>query len=250
MDRLKIAFCDDDAAFRAVMVPAVTAALAGHGVSSDSFEASDPAELSANLGHMSFDLIFLDIDMPGMDGIRFGEQLRARGCQADIIYVSNMDDKVYEIFRVHPWSFIRKSRFAQELGAVMEEYVRSLRSRNSTILFPGEGVGMLAVDPTEVTYVEAVGKTQKLFYAGSDAPMLVRSAMHELENKLSPFGFIRVHKGFLVNYRYIQKITSRSVLLDTGDDLPVGRDRLKSARESYLALMKWKGLNRSPDGTM
>ena len=249
MDRLKIAFCDDDAAFRALMVPTVTAALAAHGVASDSFEAADPAELAAAVGHMSFDLIFLDIDMPGMDGIRFGEQLRAQGCRSDIIYVSNMDDKVYEVFRVHPWSFLRKSRFAQELPAVAQEYVRDLQRRSSTVLLPSEDAGTVVVDPVDVVYVEAVGKVQKLVFAAGEKSALIRSSMYELETTLQPFGFIRVHKGFLVNYRCIQKITSRSVLLDTGGDIPVGRDRLKSARESYLALMKWKGLNRVPDGT-
>ena len=113
------------------------------------------------------------------------------------------------------------------------------------MLFPGDDAGTLAVDPQRVVYVEAVGKAQKLVFA---APALTRSSMHELEQQLRPFGFIRIHKGFLVNYRCIQKITSRSVLLDTGGDLPVGRDRLRSARESYLALMKWKGLSHAPGG--
>ena len=250
MDRLQIAFCDDDSAFRAYMIPAVTAAFQDMGVLINGFEAASARELSAAVGHVTFDLIFLDIDMPGLDGIRFGEQLRGQGCRSDIIYVSNMDDKVYEIFRVHPWSFIRKSRFHEELGAVVKEYVRDLRGRSSTMLFPGDDAGTLAVDPQRVVYVEAVGKAQKLVFAAPDEPVFIRSSMYELENQLHPFGFIRVHKGFLVNYRCIQKITSRSVLLDTGGDIPVGRDRLKSARESYLALMKWKGLNHSPNGVL
>lgn len=246
MNRLQVAFCDDDAAFRTYMAAAVTAAFQEQGVLSGSFEAASALELSAAVGHMTFDLIFLDIDMPGMDGIRFGEQLRSQGCRSDIIYVSNMDDKVYEIFRVHPWSFIRKSRFADELPALIEEYVFDLRGRGNAIVLPGTETEAIAVDPQEIIYLEAVGKTQNLFQINQTAPISIRASMHELENRLSPFGFIRIHKGFLVNYRYIHKITSRSVMLDTGDDLPIGRDRLKSARESYLALMKWKGLNRSP----
>lgn len=244
MERLRIAFCDDDGAFLALMVPAVTEALAARGVSSDGFEAAGPTELAAAVGHMSFDLIFLDIDMPGMDGIRFGERLRSQGCRSDIIYVSNMDDKVYEIFRVHPWSFIRKSRFDQELPGLMDEYVRALRARGGSVLLPKADGSTAVVDPREIVYAEAAGKNQKLFPAGRSEPVLIRVSMHELEEQLTPFGFIRIHKGFLVNYRYIRKITSRAVLLDSGGDLPIGRDRLTAAREQYLALMKWKGLNR------
>ena len=244
MDRLRIAFCDDDVSFRALLREAAESIFLSQDFESDSFEAGSAEELSAVLEHLAFDLIFLDIEMPGMDGIRFGEELRARGCQADIIYVSNMEDKVYEIFRVHPWSFLRKSRFAQELPALLDEYAAARRARSSRLLLTGDSGSTVSLDPIELIYAEAVGKAQRLVFAEPDKTIVVRETMRDLAEKFEPFGFIRVHKGFLVNYRFIRRITSRSVLLDTGEDIPVGRDRLDPARESYLALMKWKGLDR------
>lgn len=248
MRKLSIAFCDDDASFRALMRPAVEEALTLTGFSSACVEAGSAAELSHIAEHMDFDLIFLDIDMPGMDGIRFGEDLRARGCEADIIYVSNMAEKVYEIFQVHPWSFIRKSHFSEEISGVIAEYTASRRDSRKNLLLPGTDGGMLAVDPKDFLYVEAVGKNQRLCTARHDF-ILIHSTLHELERELVPYGFIRVHKGFLVNYRCIGKITSRSVLLDSGESIPIGRDRVKSVRESYLALMKWKGLTATRPGS-
>ena len=243
MDRLRIAFCDDDALFRASLRQAAEESFAARGLACDCFEAASAGALSAALGHRSFDLIFLDIEMPGTDGIRFGEELRARGLRADIVYVSNMEDRVYESFRVHPWSFLRKSRCSRELPALLEEYVRTWRERTDRLLFTETGGRTVAVDPAELIYVEAAGKTQRLVFPDT-APILVRDTMRDLEEKLTAFGFIRIHKGFLVNYRFIRRITSRCVLLDDGSDLPVGRDRLSPARERYLDLMKWKGLDR------
>lgn len=242
MNRLTLAFCDDDAAFRTLLRDAAEKALAEAGFAATCFECGSAAEFSVAAGHLSFDLIFLDIDMPGMDGIRLGELLRAQNCRSDILYVSNMDEKVYEIFPVHPWSFIRKSRYAEELPAVLKEYARS-RTEPGALLLSGSGGETVTVDPAALVYAEAAGKTQKLVFA-SGGPLMLRTSLRDLEELLLPHGFIRVHKGFLVNYQYIRKITSRSVLLDTGADLPVGRDRLAAARERYLALMKWKGLNR------
>lgn len=243
MHKLTIAFCDDDAVFRSLLRRAAEQALADAGLSAVCFEASSAEEFFKAAGHLLFDLIFLDIDMPGMDGIRLGEQLRSQSCRSEIIYVSNMDDKVYEIFPVHPWAFIRKSRYAEELPGVLAEYARSRRKTAGALLLTGISGEMLSVDPAGLVYAEAVGKTQKLVFPAAES-LLVRASMQELETALLPHGFIRIHKGFLVNYRFIQKITSRSVLLDTGGDLPVGRDRLSAVRERYLALMKWKGLNR------
>lgn len=242
MDKLSIAFCDDEPQFRSLLRAAAETALSRHGLSAECAEAGSADELADLLGRVGFDLIFLDIDMPSLDGICFGERLRARGCRSDIIFVSNMEDRVYDIFRVHPWAFIRKSRCAAELPAVMEDYVRSRRDAAASLLLPGEAGRTLSVDPLALLYVEAVGKTQKLVSSGSEPPAVIRGTMRELEGMLLPYGFIRTHKGFLVNYRCIRRITSRSVLLDTGETLPVGRDRLNSAREQYLSLMKWKGL--------
>lgn len=249
MDRIKIAFCDDDAAFRSLMRPAVEAAVSRGGFIAGCMEAGSAEELTGYVGHMDFDLIFLDIDMPGMDGIAFGESLRAMGCASDIIYVSNMEEKVYEIFRVHPWSFIRKSRFSEEITGVMTEYLASRRSSLTPLLLTGTDGSTLAEDPRTIVYVEAVGKNQRLYSSEKKDFFLVHSTLHELEQSLLPHGFIRVHKGFLVNYRFIGKITSRSVLLDSGESIPLGRDRVKAVRENYLALMKWKGLTRTPTST-
>ena len=245
MEPLRIALCDDEPAFRALLRPAVEEAFLHCGEEITVTEAASAAELTLLLGHMSFDLIFLDIDMPGPDGIRFGEKLRADGVQADIIYVSNMEERVYGIFRVHPWSFIRKSRFTAEIGGAAEEYVRTRREKSGPLLLQTADGQTFPLDPNGLMYAEAVGKRQKLVFSGQAQPVLVRTSLRELEALLLPRGFIRIHKGFLVNYRFIRKITSRSVLLDSGEDLPVGRDRLNAARERYLSLMKWKGLSHT-----
>lgn len=249
MDHLTIALCDDDSIFRRSMGKTLAQCFASHGIAIHTEESGSARELLALLGHRSVDLIFLDIDMPQTDGIALGQQLRALGCSTDIIYVSNLDERVYEIFSIHPWSYIRKSRFSQELPGVIGEYVRTLRQRTGQLILQNTDGQVRAFAPEDILYVEAAGKIQKLLPAGEAPPFLVRSALHDLEQKLIPVGFIRVHKGFLVNYRYIRKITSRSVILDNGAELPIGRDRLKQARESYLSLMKWKGLTPGTENT-
>lgn len=242
MNQLSIAVCDDDARFRRSLRQLVLQCFLHHQENAEALECGSADELISLLGQKRFDLIFLDIDMPQMDGIRLGHHLRSHGCQTDIIYVSNLDERVYEIFPVHPFSFVRKSRFQEELPGVIAEYVQTMR-RSQTLLSLQDTDGHLrSFHPEEITYVEAAGKLQKLCLFSQSAPFLVRSSLSDLEQQMLPLGFIRIHKGFLVNYRYVQKITSRSVLLDTGDSLPVGRDRLKTARERYLSLMKWKGL--------
>lgn len=244
MECLKVAFCDDDPVFRARMRDEAVRQFAQSGVGIEAEEAASAEELLAVMGHISCQLVFLDIDLPDMDGVTLGERLCSHGYQADIIFVTNMDDRVYDVFPVHPWCFIRKSRFFQELPDVTVQYVQSRVERKKHLVLQNTDGEIRAFGPEDIIYVEAAGKTQKIFPSQDGEPFLVRCALHDLEQELLPLGFIRIHKGFAVNYRYIRKITSRAVVLDTGESLPVGRDRLKSARESYLALMKWRGVIR------
>jgi len=243
MERLNIVLCDDDDSFRAQMAQTVSQAFRAQGIDISLTGGRDPGVLLGSEALAKADLIFLDIDMPAMDGIAFGERLRAHGCEADIIYVSNMESKVYEIFRVHPWSFVRKSRFTEELDDVLSQYMTALRERRASTLLQGTDGAMRAFGPTDILYVESAGKEQQL-HLQNGTVFSVRMSLHELEEQLLPMGFIRIHKGFLVNFRCIRKIASRTVTLDSGTELPVGRDRLAAARESYLSLMKWKGLSR------
>lgn len=241
-NKLSIALCDDDALFRRSLHELLADCLKAHNTGAEITECSGAGELLAQMGPKRFDLIFLDIDMPQTDGILLGQKLRSHGCQTDIIYVSNLDERVYEIFPIHPWSFVRKSRCYQELPGVFGEYLQSLEKRSHCLMLQSADGSLRAFPPEDIVYVEAAGKLQKLNLFSQPEPFWAKSSLQDLEQQMLPLGFLRIHKGFLVNYRYIQKITSRSVLLDTGLSLPVGRDRLKAARESYLSLMKWKGL--------
>lgn len=241
MEVLTVAFCDDDARTRTHIQTRVCELFSSHGFSIAAMEYSSAKELSAAMAHIPFELIFLDIDMPGLDGIEFGEQLRTHGCHTDIIYISNMEDRVYEVFRANPWSFIRKKYFDAEIARIIESYIHALRRRTVQIILQDTDGNTQALRPDAVMYAESFGKLQKIYSAQDLPPFLVRCSLHELEESLSSLGFIRTHKGFLVNYRFIRKITSRGIVLENGQSLPIGRDRLQPTRERYLSLMKWKG---------
>ena len=242
MNDLTIAFCEDELQMRKHIQSRVCELFSAHGFSVTALEYETAKELGAAMAHIAFELIFLDIDLPGLDGIRFGEHLRTLGSSADIIYVSNMEERVYEAFRAKPWGFVRKQYFDAEIPDIVSDYARAMRLRLAqTVLYDIEGNAHV-IHPNTAMYIESAGKLQKIYSAGDASCFLVRCSLHELELSLSPLGFIRIHKGFLVNYRFIRKITSRGIVLENGQTLPVGRDRLQATRERYLSLMKWKGI--------
>ena len=73
----------------------------------------------------------------------------------------------------------------------------------------------------------------------NSTPLLVQSSMKELEERLAGNGFIRVHKGFLVNYQFIDSIKNSNVILTNGGTVPISRRNVNQVKEQYLNLMKW-----------
>ena len=61
--------------------------------------------------------------------------------------------------------------------------------------------------------------------------------MSDLENKLVHYGFLKPHKGYLVNYKYIECINPTSILLQNGMSVPVSKHRLKEIKQIFLALV-------------
>ena len=97
----------------------------------------------------------------------------------------------------------------------------------------------IAIDT--LLYIESVGKKQLAHIVGKPQPLELRKQMQQLEDELTPYGFLRVHKGYLVNYRFIRKISDNEVSLTNGEALAVSRRRLGEIREAYMELMQNEG---------
>ena len=134
---------------------------------------------------------------------------------------------------------IRKSRFLQDTAEIVNLYLkkRAARSRHPRLVLHSQN-GMESVQLDQLVYVEGVGKYQDLVVKDSIKPIQVRRSMQELENELTSYGFLRVHKGYLVNYRFVRRIDEADILLTTGQTLPIARRKLGEIKEQFLTLMQ------------
>ena len=186
-----------------------------------------------------YQLVFLDIDMPVVNGIYVGEEIRKIDSHADIIYLSQREDLVFDTLPLHPFGFIRKSRIIQDFNNVLTLYVNTaldnMSSRSEMVVNTKNGVTNVEVD--KLMYIEG-NKNYQTFYMSDKTSFEVRILLNELEEKLSPRGFIRIHKGYLVNYLFIRKIETREVILTDNTVLPIAGKRKNEIMEQYLAISR------------
>lgn len=242
MEKLRVAACDDDKAALDIIVSSLKSTFAQHGVDADVAVYGSADALAADMGERGFDLLLLDIDMPGTDGITFARALRQSKNNIDIIYISNREDLVFDSLRVAPCGFIRKSRFLEDMAGIVGTYVATMPKRKKAPrLVAQTRYGVLTIPLDKLIYIEGERKMQLAYVLDQAQPSPLHKSMQELDDELSPQGFLRVHKGYLVNFHFIQLIEDTDILLTTGARVPLSRRKLPEVKSRFMDLMQSSG---------
>lgn len=236
--RIKVAMCDDNTKALPIIAGAAKSAFHDRGVAAEITLFSSGEKLLASLESVHYQLILLDIEMPKMDGIAVGKKLRAMGNDTKIVFVSEAESRVFESFQVQPLSFVRKSNFLNDITDLVDLYLRtcSREEAGENLELPARS-GVVIVKSRTVRYIEGSGNYQMLYIDGKQEGVEVKSTMDKLEQQTEPLGFIRVHKGFLVNYQYIHRVTPGEIILSDGTRIPVGRSHAGEVKAKFLSLM-------------
>ncbi len=236
--QIKMALCDDDTNALPIIAGAADSAFRTRGIQPQIVCFSSGRQLLEAMEKTRFQIILLDIEMPGLDGIAVGRQIRDRSDNTPIIFVSECESRVFESFLIQPLGFVRKSNFLNDISAVAELYIKTcLQESNSEYLEFATRSGILTLKSKQIRYIEGSRNYQMLYTTASPEPIEVKMTMEKLEAMTEPQGFIRIHKGYLVNYRFIQRIQSGALTLQDGTVLSIGRSKMGEVKLKYLSLI-------------
>ena len=139
---------------------------------------------------------------------------------------------------MQPFGFVRKSNFLNDIAAVVELYIKTAqREEKDDYLEFTTRTGVLALKTKQIRYFEGSRNYQLLYMEKKSEPVEIKMTMEKLEAITEPFGFIRVHKGYLVNYIFIQHISATEVTLSDGTRIPIGRSKTPEVKVKYLSLI-------------
>lgn len=179
-------------------------------------------------------MVFLDIDLGEENGIDLARKLRRINPEAVLIFVTNFKEYAPEGYEVDAFRYLAKSELDQKLQPYFSDALKVCRGRQQTveILCEGETVSV----PTQaLVYIESMGHDQYLYLKGSPRERLrTRWSITELEELLRTHGFLRIHKSFLVNMRYLQSLQSTGAVLTTGKFLPVGARSYRINKQKFI----------------
>lgn len=241
MNKYRIAACDDNRTALDIIANAIVNCFQMHKLEVEIETFTEIKSLKKRLTETEFHLLVLDIDMPVMDGISFGKELRASGNKTSIIFASNREDKVFDSLKVQPDGFIRKSHIIDDIPEVIEAYLQAHQEDETQKLILQNRDQLYIIPLADILYIEGNLKSQMVHTNLKKDPIPLRRPMQELEDELSIKGFIRIHKGYLVNYRHIRIIGDMEVELDNNEKIPISRRKIQDVKAGFMNLMQNRG---------
>ena len=238
---MKIAICDDEQ----IYIEAIKERICGILSKSldeelEIYEFNKGNELVEAQKKRGFDVIFLDISMPDLDGRIAAKTLRATSYDLLIAFFSSHDECVFESFDVAPIGFIRKTNIDSDVRQTCQRIIKKYREICIQLTI-GEGTEKFEFSPSAIMYFESESRYLNVYYADGKTAR-IKFSIKKLDKMLEDKGFIRIHKQYLANYRYIFSIEGgEALLIDMKTKLPMTRNRLREIRETYFA---WLGGRR------
>lgn len=179
-----------------------------------------------------YDIYFLDIDIPDYSGIQAAERIRKLYPDGVIVFVSAKEERVFETFSVAPAAFVRKEQFQTDLKkAVQSLHERVFRLQQTWCVLHDAVGGELKLDLEQVMYLEAQDKYVDIITLKK--VHLIRQTITELEKELEGHSFVRIHRSYLVNCKFIYRIGKNKLFLDNGRELPVSRYRMAEVKKCF-----------------
>lgn len=239
MIKIKICICDDDRKIHDVLKNEISEY--GSGLSeleiTSFFSAEDLIENYKE--NISFDIIFLDIEMSGLNGIEAAKEIRKFDLKAIIIFISSHPNYVFESFEVEALHFIVKPISETEFKNVLSRAISKYTSMNSTLSLKWQNE-IYNIKIASIIYIEAY-KRHVTVYTENEKFEAV-GKLSDMFKILEPHGFIRTHQGFLVNMDFIKRFDVSDVVLFNNQKVMLSvRKRSESMQKfnDYLIRKKW-----------
>lgn len=179
------------------------------------------------------DLIILDIELVKMNGVELGKKIRTELNDQDIkiIIISALENYYKQLFDIQPLNFLLKPIDKIKLFEILDLAIRLIDDKNHIFTFKiKESTYRLRVK--DILYFESVQHNFKVVTINKSYEF--RSSLSDILNQLSDFGFIQVHRSYVVNYDHIININYDELTMSNDTIIPISRNKRKDIRELLI----------------
>ncbi len=182
-----------------------------------------------------YQLIFMDIEMPGINGIETSRLIRDINQSVPVIFLTSHRELAAEGYEVDAFRFLEKPLQMEKLVKALDDYNRLWMQNGRIPLQDGENT--ILASWTDIQYVQSENVYIHVFT--EQARYLIRKKLSDMEMQMPKNLFFRPHRSYLINLGYVSSFDGRKITMKNGHEIPVSRgkrDELKASVLNYLRI--------------
>lgn len=189
-----------------------------------------------DLDKQKYDLVLLDVCMPGILGTEVANEMREKNYHAEIIFLTTSDEFAVEAFALKAIHYLVKPVRQELFDGAMDRALEKIRqSHSGKIIFRLVGCGIQIEEVDHIAYVESDGHVQRVYLTDGtslDSRQSLTSLLNTLEC-ITPGQFVSPGKGFIVNQKAIHVIKSNYIEIQ-GKEIPIAKRKYRQFQEDYF----------------
>lgn len=194
-----------------------------------------PLDLIAEIERgIRFDILFLDVLMPGQNGIDVATEIRNYDKNAKIIFLTSSAEFAVQSYTVNAFYYQLKPICEESFFRLMDAVLSQCKKEQASSLILHCKNGITRINPTQLEYCEVIHRT--LFIHLTSGKVLECSgSLNELAGQLVPYGsFLRPHRSYLVNLEYIQNLSYHAITMSCLAEIPIPRGKYNEIKNAFL----------------
>ncbi len=187
----------------------------------------------------SFDIVFLDIIMQDLDGMKTAQAFRKKASDKILIFVSSSREYVFEAYDVEAFQYLLKPVEGRKLKSVLQKAIVKTQSRSQEFIIVSRERQKKKLFLDDIYYFEIKGRIVDAH--GPEEIFTYYEQIGELENKIRDKGFFRCHKSYLINLKYVDGYSRKEVVLENGEKIVIAKRRYDEFVQEMLKVMRKNG---------
>lgn len=232
---IKIALCDDDRSVLQELQVLLDRYRVEQNRDIDYTAFRSPLDLLAVIERGArFDILFLDILMPGENGIHAAAEIRNYDRDVKIIFLTSSPEYAVQSYSVGAYYYQLKPIRAQHFFPLLNSVLSTCEKEQSNSLILRCKTGITRIDLKHLEYCEVIHRTLYLHMTNGDV-MESTGSLDELCSQLEPYGnFLRIHRSYLINLAHVHRITYQSITMSCLAELPIPRGKYNDVKNAFL----------------
>lgn len=234
---LKIAICDDDKKEAYILHSILDTYQMMHDIDFQiSHFQNGKALIEAYSSPGTFHILFLDVEMPELDGIKTAELIRKlQDRRVIIVFVSNYPKYMQDSFSVHPYHYLQKPVSQEKIMDLMQHIIQDIEDEKILRTLIQSDQSEETINLKDILYIETIdAKHEFIKFHFENRSITTRGTLTKWEKELADYNFFLCYRGFLVNLIHIHFFDNRELVLNNGERIPISRKNEKTLRDLYL----------------